>query len=130
MFLTSDIDYIIRNGVEITVRKDTQNRLTIGIFDFSVLAILENRENRDMVTKAINDFIIRFVSETELKEALDECMGKPINDSLIYMIKYIIRQKMDYYEHINGLDFQRLLGMHIMNYVQGCLLELETGCVH
>ncbi|ARQ94981.1 hypothetical protein FLAPJACK_67 [Bacillus phage Flapjack] len=130
MFLTSDLDYIIRNGVEITVRKDTQNRLTIGIFDFSVLAILENREMRDMVTRAINDFILRFVSETKLGEALDEFMGKPINNSLTYIIEYTIQQKMDYYEHINGLDFQRLLGMHITNYVQGCLLELETGCVH
>lgn len=130
MFVTSEIEYISKYGVEVNVRKDTYNRLTLSIFDFSVLGIIENVERKEMITRAINNFILKFIVETKLKEALDEFIGKPIDDSLIYTIQYTIEQKMDYYENINGLEFSRILGVHIMNYVHGCLLELETGCVH
>ena len=130
MFVTSEIEYISKYGVEVNVRKDTYNRLTLSIFDFSVLGIIENVERKEMITRAINNFILKFIVETKLKEALDEFIGKPIDDSLIYTIQYTIKQKMDYYENINGLEFSRILGVHIMNYVHGCLLELETGCVH
>ncbi|AGT13641.1 hypothetical protein TROLL_71 [Bacillus phage Troll] len=130
MFVTSEIEYISKYGVEVNVRKDTYNRLTLSIFDFSVLSIIENGERKEMITRAINNFILKFIVETKLKEALDEFIGKPIDDSLIYIIQYTIEQKMDYYENINGLEFSRILGVHIMNYVHGCLLELETGCVH
>ncbi|AIF71941.1 hypothetical protein LD11_gp065 [Bacillus phage Riley] len=130
MFVTSEIEYISKYGVEVNVRKDTYNRLTLSIFDFSVLGIIENGERKEMITRAINNFILKFIVETKLKEALDEFIGKPIDDSLIYTIQYTIKQKMDYYENINGLEFSRILGVHIMNYVHGCLLELETGCVH
>lgn len=130
MFVTSEIEYISKYGVEVNVRKDTYNRLTLSIFDFSVLGIIENGERKEMITRAINNFILKFIVETKLKEALDEFIGKPIDDSLIYIIQYTIEQKMDYYENINGLEFSRILGVHIMNYVHGCLLELETGCVH
>lgn len=130
MFVTSEIEYISKYGVEVNVRKDTYNRLTLSIFDFSVLGIIENVERKEMITRAINNFILKFIVETKLKEALDEFIGKPIDDSLIYIIQYTIEQKMDYYENINGLEFSRILGVHIMNYVHGCLLELETGCVH
>ena len=130
MFVTSEIEYISKYGVEVNVRKDTYNRLTLSIFDFSVLGIIENGERKEMITRAINNFILKFIVETKLKEALDEFIGKPIDDSLIYIIQYTIEQKMDYYENINGLEFSRILGVRIMNYVHGCLLELETGCVH
>ncbi|AGY46576.1 hypothetical protein BigBertha_68 [Bacillus phage BigBertha] len=130
MFVTSEIEYISKYGVEVNVRKDTYNRLTLSIFDFSVLGIIENGERKEMITRAINNFILKFIVETKLKEALDEFIGKPIDDSLIYIIQYTIEKKMDYYENINGLEFSRILGVHIMNYVHGCLLELETGCVH
>uniref|UniRef100_A0AAU8EGG4 PRD domain-containing protein n=1 Tax=Bacillus phage Jabberwock TaxID=3163548 RepID=A0AAU8EGG4_9CAUD len=130
MFVTSEVEYISKYGVEVNVRKDTYNRLTLSIFDFSVLSIIENGERKEMITRAINNFILKFIVETKLKEALDEFIGKPIDDSLIYIIQYTIEQKMDYYENINGLEFSRILGVHIMNYVHGCLLELETGCVH
>jgi len=130
VFVTSEIEYISKYGVEVNVRKDTYNRLTLSIFDFSVLGIIENGERKEMITRAINNFILKFIVETKLKEALDEFIGKPIDDSLIYIIQYTIEQKMDYYENINGLEFSRILGVHIMNYVHGCLLELETGCVH
>jgi len=130
VFVTSEIEYISKYGVEVNVRKDTYNRLTLSIFDFSVLSIIENGERKEMITRAINNFILKFIVETKLKEALDEFIGKPIDDSLIYIIQYTIEQKMDYYENINGLEFSRILGVHIMNYVHGCLLELETGCVH
>jgi len=130
VFVTSEIEYISKYGVEVNVRKDTYNRLTLSIFDFSVLGIIENGERKEMITRAINNFILKFIVETKLKEALDEFIGKPIDDSLIYTIQYTIKQKMDYYENINGLEFSRILGVHIMNYVHGCLLELETGCVH
>ncbi|AMW61500.1 hypothetical protein JUGLONE_67 [Bacillus phage Juglone] len=130
MFVTSEIEYISKYGVEVNVRKDTYNRLTLSIFDFSVLSIIENGERKEMITRAINNFILKFIVETKLKEALDEFIGKPIDYSLIYIIQYTIEQKMDYYENINGLEFSRILGVHIMNYVHGCLLELETGCVH
>jgi len=130
VFVTSEIEYISKYGVEVNVRKDTYNRLTLSIFDFSVLGIIENVERKEMITRAINNFILKFIVETKLKEALDEFIGKPIDDSLIYIIQYTIEQKMDYYENINGLEFSRILGVHIMNYVHGCLLELETGCVH
>jgi len=130
VFVTSEIEYISKYGVEVNVRKDTYNRLTLSIFDFSVLGIIENVERKEMITRAINNFILKFIVETKLKEALDEFIGKPIDDSLIYTIQYTIKQKMDYYENINGLEFSRILGVHIMNYVHGCLLELETGCVH
>lgn len=130
MFVTSEIEYISKYGVEVNVRKDTYNRLTLSIFDFSVLGIIENGERKEMITRAINNFILKFIVETKLKEALDEFIGKPIDDSLIYTIQYTIEKKMDYYENINGIEFSRILGVHIMNYVHGCLLELETGCVH
>lgn len=130
MFVTSEIEYISKYGVEVNVRKDTYNRLTLSIFDFSVLGIIENVERKEMITRAINNFILKFIVETKLKEALDEFIGKPIDDSLIYTIQYTIEKKMDYYENINGIEFSRILGVHIMNYVHGCLLELETGCVH
>jgi len=130
VFVTSEIEYISKYGVEVNVRKDTYNRLTLSIFDFSVLGIIENVERKEMITRAINNFILKFIVETKLKEALDEFIGKPIDDSLIYIIQYTIEQKMDYYENINGLEFSRILGVRIMNYVHGCLLELETGCVH
>jgi len=130
VFVTSEIEYISKYGVEVNVRKDTYNRLTLSIFDFSVLGIIENGERKEMITRAINNFILKFIVETKLKEALDEFIGKPIDDSLIYIIQYTIEQKMDYYENINGLEFSRILGVRIMNYVHGCLLELETGCVH
>jgi len=130
VFVTSEIEYISKYGVEVNVRKDTYNRLTLSIFDFSVLGIIENVERKEMITRAINNFILKFIVETKLKEALDEFIGKPIDDSLIYTIQYTIEKKMDYYENINGIEFSRILGVHIMNYVHGCLLELETGCVH
>jgi len=130
VFVTSEIEYISKYGVEVNVRKDTYNRLTLSIFDFSVLGIIENGERKEMITRAINNFILKFIVETKLKEALDEFIGKPIDDSLIYTIQYTIEKKMDYYENINGIEFSRILGVHIMNYVHGCLLELETGCVH
>lgn len=130
MFMTDDIEYISKFGIDINVTKDKNNRLTLQIFDFSTLDIIGDTGRREIITAAIENFILRFVAEVNLKDTLDKFMGRPITDGLIFDIKYTIEQKMDYYEHINGIDFSRLLGIHIMNYVHGHILELETGHVH
>ena len=132
MLETTDIVYICNHGLRVKVEKDTRysTRLNLDFFDFDVLECLDDDTEKLWVIRAINNFVVKFTVDMNLKEALDEYKHYPFDDLLMLTVESIIQNKINDYENINGMSFSKLLGIHISNYLYGCALELESGRIN
>jgi len=102
----------------------------LDFFDFDVLECLDDDTEKLWVIRAINNFVVKFTVDMNLKEALDEYKHYPFDDLLMLTVESIIQNKINDYENINGMSFSKLLGIHISNYLYGCALELESGRIN
>ncbi|AEZ66066.1 hypothetical protein BCB4_0273 [Bacillus phage B4] len=120
------------HGLRVKVAKDTRysTRLNLDFFDFDVLDCIDDDTEKLWVIRAINDFVVKFTVDVNLKEALDEYKYYPFDDLLMLTVESIIQNKINDYENVNGMAFSKLLGIHIANYVHGCALELESGRIN
>ncbi|UNA01474.1 hypothetical protein MG295_00057 [Bacillus phage vB_BcgM] len=132
MLETKDIVYICNHGLMVKVDRDKDDitRLTIDLFDFSILDDIEDALEKFWVVEAVSDFIVRFATDMDFGEILTTYLLKPIDDSLLLLLEDIIQTKIYKYEDMNGMSFEKLLAIHIANYLYGRALELETGHVH